>query len=303
MVKRHSNSSGDAFSSGEQLYFNGDEFEELRRARGDGSFEMPSAEMVVPPEIEVELQTRTFVKGKIHRGRWQDTVFKGNNMDVLASMPDGTVDLILTDPPYNINYRSNRRVKNAKFRHLANDDQGEWIPRFARESYRVLKEDRHMYCFCRHDTYPEFVAALQDAGFKLKRTLIWIKNNHGSGDLRGDYAPQDEWIIYVHKGRRELNGKRESNILYYPKLSTSQMTHSTEKPVALLKKLISKSTNKGELVLDPFAGSGSTMHAARELERFYCLMEIDDSYYYTTELRKLQLQQEGFAEELYRAMG
>lgn len=262
----------------------------------------PSAELSVPRELEVELHTRTFYKGRVHQGKWHDTVFHGNNMDVLGSMPDETVDLILTDPPYNINYKSNRRVKNAKFKHLQNDNSGDWIPKFAQEAFRVLKNDRHMYCFCRHDTYPQFITALQDAGFKLKRTLIWVKNNHGSGDLKGDYAPQDEWIIYCHKGRRELFGGRSSNVLFYSKLSTKQMTHSTEKPVELLKFLIQKSTKRGELVMDPFAGSGSTMHAAKELERFYCVMELSPEYAYTTECRRMTLSQLSIEQEIYEPL-
>ena len=260
------------------------------------------AELTVPREIEVELHTRTFYKGRVHTGKWHDTVFNGNNMDVLASMPDETVDLILTDPPYNINYASNRRVKNAKYKPLANDNSGDWIPAFAKEAFRVLKNDRHLYCFCRHDTYPEFITALQDAGFKLKRTLIWVKNNHGSGDLTGDYAPQDEWIIFCHKGRRKLFGGRHSNILFYSKLSTKNQTHSTEKPVELLKFLIQKSTEKGELVLDPFSGSGSTMHAAKELERYYCTMELSPEYVYTTERRRMSLHQISMDGTLYEPL-
>ncbi len=266
----------------------------------NGKPEDVSAEMDVPEELEIELQTRTFYPGKKHNGPWHNTVFKGNNMDVLKSMPSETVDLILTDPPYNINYRSNRRVKKAKFKHLENDNNNDWIPEFAKEAHRVLKNDRHLYCFCRHDTYPQFIAAFQEAGFKLKRTLIWVKNNHGSGDLKGDYAPQDEWIIYCHKGRRELFGKRISNVLYFPRLNSDKLRHSTEKPTKLLEKLIEKSTKKGELVLDPFAGSGSTMFAAKEKERYYCIIELADAYYLTSEKRRGELNQTSLEEKLYK---
>lgn len=258
-----------------------------------------SAERSVPEELSVELYIRKWNNNKNYDGVWHNTVHHGDNMFTLAKMPDETVDLILTDPPYNINYRSHRRVKQPKFKHLENDNNGDWIPKFAREAYRVLKNNRHLYCFCRHDTYPEFVQAFTDAGFKLKRTLIWIKNNHGSGDLTGDYAPQDEWIIYAHKGRRKLNGKREPNILYYNKLASKKLTHSTEKPVELLKHLIAKSTDRGELVLDPFSGSGSTMHAAIETDRAYCVMELSEEYYYTTEERKRRIKQEDFVDEIY----
>ncbi|MCB2198065.1 site-specific DNA-methyltransferase [bacterium] len=288
-----------------QMAFPGWE-EEAPATNGNGrpksNGHQPGAELAVPQEIDVELHTRTFYKGRQHTGKWHDTVFKGNNMDVLGSMPDETVDLILTDPPYNINYASNRRVKNRKYKPLANDNTGDWIPDFAREAYRVLKNDRHLYCFCRHDTYPEFIAALQDAGFKLKRTLIWVKNNHGSGDLTGDYAPQDEWIIFCHKGRRKLFNGRHSNILHYSKLSTKNQTHSTEKPVELLKFLIGKSTEEGELVLDPFSGSGSTMHAAKEMNRYYCTMELSSEYAYTTEQRRILITQGTLVEKLYEPL-
>ncbi|HEB84327.1 MAG TPA: hypothetical protein ENI92_04920 [Bacteroidetes bacterium] len=259
------------------------------------------AEAEVPPELVPELELRKWHPATRYTGPWHNTIHYGNNMDTLRRMPEGTVDLILTDPPYAINYRSNRRVKQEKFKHLANDHQGDWIDRFAVEAYRVLKRNRHLYCFCRHDTYPVFIEAFKRAGFKLKRTLIWVKNNHGSGDLKGDYAPQDEWIIYAHKGRRELFGKRDSNvILGHSRLPSRKLTHSTEKPVSLLKYLIGKSTRPGELVLDPFSGSGSTMHAAIEMERAYCMIELSDQYYLTTVKRSSELQQGDMFSEHYR---
>jgi len=258
-----------------------------------------SAELAVPKELEVELYIRKWHEKTNFTGEWHNTVHHGDNMITLAKMPKETVDLILTDPPYAINYQSQRRVKNPKFKPLENDNNGDWIPKFAQESYRVLKNDRHLYCFCRHDTYPIFISALKEAGFKLKRTLIWIKNNHGSGDLKGDYAPQDEWIIFAQKGMRHLNGKRCSNVLFFNRISSKKLLHATEKPVQLLKFLIEKSTNEWELVLDPFSGSGSTMHAAIEMQRAYCVIELSEEYYYTTEERKRNLNQIQFNDELY----
>ncbi len=259
-----------------------------------------SAELEVPRELEESLDERKWREDQQYFGKWKNSVHFGDNNFTLAQMPDNTVDMILTDPPYTIGYRSNRRVKNPQFKHLKNDQNKDWIPEFAKEAYRVLKENRHLYCFCRHDTYPEFITAFQSAGFKMKRTLIWVKNNHGSGDLKGDYAPQDEWIIYAHKGRRVLFGKRESNVLtQFPRLASKKLTHSTEKPVELLKFLIGKSTKKGELVLDPYAGSGSTMHAAIEMERDYCLIEVSPNYFLTSKNRETDLKQESFVNELY----
>jgi len=199
----------------------------------------------------------------------------GDSLKLLPQLPDESADLILTDPPYAINYRSNRRVARPKFNHIAGDQPGDWMEEFAREAFRILKPDRHLYCFCRFDTYPRFFRAFEDANFKMKRTLIWVKDNHGSGDLRGDYAPKDEWIIFAQKGRRTLRGRRADNILEFPKVHSSQLLHPTQKPVELLRFLIEKSSEPGELVLDPFAGVLTVAEAAMDMKR--CFIAIETS--------------------------
>ncbi|MFC2149947.1 DNA-methyltransferase [Calditrichota bacterium] len=209
-------------------------------------------------------------------------VKSGNCFELMKLMPDQSFDLILTDPPYAINYRSNRRVVKPKFDHLEGDKPGAWIDEFAHQAYRLLRDNTHLYCFCRYDTYPDFFTAFDNAGFKMKRTLIWIKNNHGAGDLKGDYAPRDEWIIFAHKGRRLLQGKREQNVFentfHEDKIHSDGLKHPTQKPVALLKKLILNSTNSGEVIFDPFAGVLSTAIAAVETKRSFICIEIEDHY-------------------------
>jgi len=202
----------------------------------------------------------------------------GDCLEIMPELPLCSVDLILTDPPYAIHYRSNRRVVKPKFDHLDGDHPGDWIELFAAEAYRLLRNDRHLYCFCRHDTYPRFYNAFENAGFKMKRTLIWVKNNHGSGDLKGDYAARDEWIIFAQKGRRILRGKREDNIFEFPKLYSSNLLHPTQKPVELLKLLINKSTDEGEVVLDPYAGVLSTAIAAMQERRDFIAIDIERDF-------------------------
>jgi len=210
--------------------------------------------------------------------KFENSVLCGDCLAIMPGLPAESVDLVLTDPPYAINYRSNRRVARPKFDHIDNDMPGDWIERFAAEAFRLLKNNRHLYCFCRHDTYPLFYTAFGKAGFKLKRTLIWVKNNHGSGDLKGDYASRDEWIIFAHKGRRLLRGKREDNILEYPKVYSSNLLHPTQKPVDLPKLLIEKSTDMGEIVFDPYAGVLSTAMAAMEEKRHFLMIDTDMSF-------------------------
>ena len=206
------------------------------------------------------------------------TVIFGDYEKVLPGLSQSKVDAVISDPPYGIGYQSNRRVVQEKFSKFKGDLLGPWVDKFASYCFSILKQDRHLYCFTRHDTYPRFFCAFQKAGFTMKRTLIWVKNNHGSGDLKGDYAPQDEWIIYAHKGRRILNGTRISNILHFDKVSSTRLIHPTEKPIPLLSLLIQKSTDIGETILDPFAGSLSMAYAAATLDRNTISVEISEDY-------------------------
>ena len=137
----------------------------------------------------------------------------------------------------------------------------------------VLKNNSHAYVFCSFHFIDEFKRNAEQSGFTVKNILIWYKNNHGSGDLNGDYAPQYEFILFLTKGRRELNGKRVSNIIKCAK--TGNEHHPTEKPVNLMQFLIEKSSNRGDLVLDNFFGSGATAIACHNTGRRFLGHEID----------------------------
>lgn len=207
-----------------------------------------------------------------------DRYVLGDAFELLPKIPDQSVDLILTDPPYGIDYQSNRRVVWEKLPKFAGDCGLEWLERFVDEAYRVLADNRHFYCFCRWDTYPVFKDAIEKR-FQIKNALVWLKSNHGSGDLEGAYAPQYEMVIFASKGRRKLNGKRNSDILKFPIVSSRARRHPVQKPVDLLRFLIEKSTKPNEIVLDPFAGVGSTVIAARKAGRRYLAFEIDPRFY------------------------
>ena len=161
---------------------------------------------------------------------------------------------------------------------FAGDRSLEWLSVFVDEAYRVLADNRHFYCFCRWDMYHVFHQAISER-FQVKNALVWIKKNHGSGDLAGAYAPKYEMVIFASKGRRRLNGKRHPDILEYGTVSSQARKHPVQKPLKLLKFLIEKSTKRGEVVLDPFAGVGSTAMAAREKGRKYLAFEIEERFY------------------------
>jgi site-specific DNA-methyltransferase (adenine-specific) len=210
---------------------------------------------------------------------------QGDCFEELEKLPDECVDLVLTDPPYGIDYQSNRRVAREKLPKFANDVDLSWVDGWVDQIHRVLRNDRHFYCFTRFDMYPLFYAAVSRK-FKVKNCLIWVKNNHGSGDLNGSYAPQCEMIIFAVKGKRDLNGPREADVLHCDNVPSAYRHHATQKPVELLRQLIEKSTEPGEVVLDPFAGVGSTGLACLDVrrdhsdqkDRTYLLFELNPAF-------------------------
>jgi len=189
-------------------------------------------------------------------------------------MPDGFVDAIVSDPPYGMSYVSSWRKR--KFEAIKDDDNLDWVQPFCDEAYRVMKEDSHIYLFCNDYAISDFRNALDKVGFRVKRALVWVKNNHTSGDLLGDYANKTEFIVFAHKGRRLLKGGRESNVLEFKRVGTMQ--HPTQKPVDLVAYLLNKSTEEQDIVYDPFMGSGTTAVACQNLNRNYIGSELSKEY-------------------------
>ena len=103
----------------------------------------------------------------------------GDCFERMQELPDECMDLVLTDPPYGIDYQSNRRVARPKLPKFENDVDLSWVDGWVDDVYRVLKNDRHFYCFTRFDMYPVFYASISRK-FTVKNCLIWAKNNHGS---------------------------------------------------------------------------------------------------------------------------
>lgn len=198
-------------------------------------------------------------------------LINGDCFEINKSIPSESIDLILTDPPYGMEFQSGRREE--KHDKIANDDNLDWLPDWFKEQYRILKNNSHAYIFCSWHNIDKFKKYSEESGFTLKNILIWYKNNHGSGDLFGDYAPQYEFILFLVKGKKNLNGKRESNIIRCKK--TKNDNHPTEKPIEILQFLIEKSSEKGDLVLDNFYGSGSCAIACHNTHRRFLGHEID----------------------------
>ena len=212
-------------------------------------------------------------------------IYQRDCIEGMRMIPDKSVDLIVTDPPYLMNYRSNRRVANDKFKHIANDkDSNELIADYIAECYRVLKDDTAIYMFCSWH-HIEFFKTEFEKHFKLKNLIVWNKNVHGTGDLKGSYGPKHELILFGHKGRSLLREKRLPDVIDCAKIPSLKLTHPTEKPTELLKIFIRNSSDKGDIVLDGFAGTGSTCVAAVETGRNFTAFEIETEYVTAANMR------------------
>ena len=204
-------------------------------------------------------------------------IYCGDCQEILPLLQKESVDAVVTDPPYGMEFRSNhRRVKYKKISNDKKEDVSTWLGQVVWELHRVMKPNTALYWFCNMHSVSEFVFEIEKL-FKIKNILIWEKNNTGMGDLSAAYAPKYEMIIYANKGRRELIGRRDPDILHFNR--TGNIHHPTEKPVDLLEYLLSKSTNEGDIVLDPFLGSGSTAVACKNTNRNYVGIEMEPDYY------------------------
>ena len=195
-------------------------------------------------------------------------------MDTMKNIKDDSIELIVTDPPYGMSFRSNHRSDRYDSIHW--DDDLDWLDDWTEEAYRILGKDSHMYMFCSFNRVDRFKVSIEKH-FVLKNILIWEKNNTSMGDLLGDYAPKYEMILFATKGRRLLNGGRDPNILRFSR--TGNKLHPTQKPEDLIEYLISKSSFENDTVYDPFIGSGTTAIAAMGSKRNYIGSEIDSNYY------------------------
>jgi site-specific DNA-methyltransferase (adenine-specific) len=204
--------------------------------------------------------------------KYAGSIVTGDCREILHRIPGESIDLLLTDPPYGMRYRGKKWGKP-----IQGDGDLAWFRPFIREAYRVLRRDTHAYLFCNEYGLTTFRAEMAAAGFKVKRLLVWVKDQHTAGDLGGDYANRTEYVLFGHKGRRLLAGHRDANVLFF-KRAGRKRDHPTEKPEDMLRYLIAKSSAPGELVLDPFAGSGTTCRAAKDLGRRFLGIEIDPTY-------------------------
>lgn len=199
---------------------------------------------------------------------------------MLADLPGRLDGSLLTDPPYGTQYvGKGRPVRKLNIR-ADGARQGVRVVRQALfAALPLLATDARVLVFCHWESWPDFYDALCPL-VPLKNALIWHKDRGGPGDTQTEYARDYEVLLYRTHGRRPITGRRDAALVrgFPPVGAQPQRLHPTEKPVDLLAYFIAKHCPPGGTVLDPFAGSGSTLLAAQRLDRRAIGVEIDQRY-------------------------
>lgn len=193
---------------------------------------------------------------------------QGDCVRVMATFPGNAVDFILTDPPYLVGFRDRQG------RTIAGDKTDEWLQPACNEMYRVLKKDALMVSFYGWNRVDRFMAAWKNAGFSVVGHLVFTKTYTSKAAYVG-YRHECAYILA--KGRPALPQKPLPDVLGWK--YSGNRHHPTEKPVTSLQPLIESFTHPNAIVLDPFAGSGSTCVAALQSGRRYIGIELLEQYH------------------------
>lgn len=211
------------------------------------------------------------------------TLLQGDCFLELAGIPDSSVDLIVTDPPYGVNFTKGYKSGNKE---LVHGDDGFsvmiFVDEIAKEFNRVLKPNSACYVFTRFDVYPYWWLKLKNH-LTPKNQIIWNKGGGGMGDLTGNFAFDYESIIYATKGKPTIREKRIGSVWDVRKCK--QEFHETQKPVELIEKIIRHSSDRGATVLDPYMGSGTTGVACHSLGRNFIGIELNKASFDTATKR------------------
>ncbi len=187
-------------------------------------------------------------------------VHNGDCLDVLRTMAPGTVDAVVTDPPYGIDFQSCRRTESEQLSKIANDRTPFiwWL----HDAFRVTKDKGALLCFCRWDVAEVFRVAIEAAGWEIKSQVIWDRLNHGTGDLKASFGPRHDVIWFAVKGAFAFPWKRPASVIAFERVNGEQLVHPNQKPAALMEYLCRVTCPAGGMVLDPFTGSGATGEGA-----------------------------------------
>ena len=203
-------------------------------------------------------------------------------MNVFKNIPDNSIDLVVTDPPYKTisggkphkkGQPSGMLSKNDGKIFKFNDIKPEiWIP----EVYRVLKEGTHCYIMTNTINLESYLRLVRKCGFGLHNVLSWHKNNCTPSRW---YMKNGEFTLFLRKGKAKTINNVGSKMIHEFDNIIGNKIHPTEKPIKLMQFYIENSSNVNDTGLDPFMGSGATGVACKNLNRKFIGIELDETYF------------------------
>ena len=217
-------------------------------------------------------------------------------LEYLKTLPDDSVDLVVTDPPYNVSQKTNIKYKGLNVvKNFGDWDFGFDPEPVLAELKRVLKPNGQIFVFCSTEQIPQYIAIFKKKWF-FRNLLVWYKTNPAPRLSKTNFVFANEYILYAINDPNIkpseatfnfLGHKEMHNTIITPSLQgkerlkdeNGKTAHPTQKPLSILKKLITIASNKGEIILDPFMGVGSTAKACKETGRKYIGCELDEKYY------------------------
>ena len=207
--------------------------------------------------------------------------YHGDAREILPQLEAESISLLLTDPPYGQKYLTGRRAKFDPLRKPINGDHDLSLLRQVLPLVdRVMKNNTASYVFSSPKPLllVENIQIISDQ-WCAKNVLVWNKGDAGTGgDLDAGYSVNWEAIIYAHKGRRAFEGMRPLSLMLHPWSGKYDPVHPAVKPIGLLEQFIKSSSVVGDVVLDCFAGSGTSLVAAKHQGRRAIGIEIDKEY-------------------------
>jgi DNA modification methylase len=208
-------------------------------------------------------------------------IWHGDCLELMEDIPDKSVDLILTDPPFKMtkngkscrpNYMPASSTETFFKSPLLKPE--DWMT----ECFRILKDQTHFYTFCNINDIQEYLNVASKVGFKLHNIIDMIKDTKMPNRW---YLKYTERILFFRKGKAKRINDPTSRDYFFVNTPTLKngKRHPTEKPLTLVEKLISNSSNEGDLVVDLFVGGGTTLVAAKNLNRQFIGIEKEEEYY------------------------
>lgn len=223
-------------------------------------------------------------------------IWSGDSRDLVDKVPDG-INVICTDPPYGMDHISGSAKTAAGLRWVKRVENDKSLDGAIAMFLEVMPplvdkcvDDAEMLVFTRWNLIGDWIEVVNLLEpFEVKNLFIWDKGSPGMGDLKGNLGFWFEAIIYAKKGNREVPDRSRSSIFSIDGVPHSQMVHPTQKPVELLEALLRITGNPGDLVVDPFSGSGSTIRAAKNLGMRAIGIEKDADHVLNSRLRLEQM--------------